>query len=236
MSQSQGKIALVTGGNRGIGYEICRQLADLGLRVILTSRDTEKGEQALRRLQDDKRDLTFWQLDVSDQESVTAARRFVEHQFGTLHVLVNNAALYLDEGVSVLNVDIDVVRQTFDVNFFGALMLCQAFVPMMLRQNYGRIVNVSSDMGSLQYMEGRTTAYRMSKTALNALTRVLASEVRRTNIKVNSMCPGWVRTEMGGADADLSPAEGADTAIWLATLHDDGPTNGFFQFREQIAW
>jgi NAD(P)-dependent dehydrogenase (short-subunit alcohol dehydrogenase family) len=236
MAVDMPKIALVTGANRGIGWEICKQLADLGVRVLLTSRDEERGRQALRELQDGKRDLSYCPLDVSAADSVLAARAFVEREFGTLHILINNAAIYPDEGVSVLDVGIDTVRETFDINFYGPLMMCQAFVPLMRKQNYGRVVNVSSDMGSLEEMEGYTAAYRMSKTALNALTRVLAAEVRRSNIKVNAMCPGWVRTEMGGANAEFSPAEGADTAIWLAMLPDDGPTNGFFQRRRPIAW
>lgn len=232
---TQPRIAIVTGGNRGIGLEICRGLARLGYHVILTSRDLKKGQEAAEKLRDSGQ-ITVHQLDVTSADSVESLTAFVLREFKRVDALVNNAAVYLDEGVSVLEVEMDTVQATFATNLYGPLMLCQAFVPLMRQQNYGRVVNVSSEAGSISAMPGYTAAYRMSKAALNALTRILASELRGKNIKVNSMCPGWVRTDMGGAGAPRSPEQGADTAIWLATLPDDGPTNGYFRDRKPIAW
>lgn len=230
------KIALVTGANRGIGFETCRQLADLDFHVILTSRDVAKGQQAVETLQQGGKKVTYHQLEVTDLKSVETLLAYVQKEFGRLDVLVNNAAVYPDEGVSVFSVPLDTVRMTMEINFYGPLYLCRAFVLLMRQQNYGRVVNVSSGGGSLTDMGGRTAAYKISKAALNALTRIVADEVKRYNIKVNSMCPGWVRTEMGGPAAPRSPTEAADTIIWLATLPDDGPTSGFFRDRRPIAW
>lgn len=227
------RIAVVTGGNRGIGLEICRGLARLDYTVVLTSRDLSKGEKAAREI---GKNVIPYALDVTQSESIQALAQFVRNTFGHIDALVNNAAVYLDDGASVLDVDMHTVRDTLETNLYGPLQLCQAFVPMMRERNYGRVVNVSSESGSLTHMGGYTAAYAMSKTALNALTRILAAEVSRKNIKVNSMCPGWVHTEMGGASAPRTPEQGADTAIWLATLPDNGPTNGFFRDRKPIAW
>lgn len=230
------RIALITGANRGIGYEACRQLAKMGLHVILTSRDASRGQKAADQLRGQGGEITFHALDVTIPESITELRDFVRREFGRLDVLVNNAAVYLDEGVSVFNLDMETMRATIETNLYGPLLMCQAFVPMMRQQNYGRVVNVSSGAGALSDLGGGTAAYAISKAGLNALTRIVASEVRGRNIKINAMCPGWVRTEMGGAGAPRSVEEGADTLVWLATLPDDGPTNGFFRDRKPIAW
>jgi NAD(P)-dependent dehydrogenase (short-subunit alcohol dehydrogenase family) len=230
------RVALVTGGNRGIGFAACKGLAQAGLRVILGSRDVESGIQAAERLRHDDFKVDPHQLDVTDPASIEGLKAYVLKQYGRLDVLVNNAAVHLDSSKSFLNIPVEIVHQTFEVNLYGALRLCQAFIPMMREQKYGRVVNVSSDMGSLSQMSGRSGAYRTSKAAINALTRVIASEVKGSNIKVNSMSPGWVRTDMGGPSAPRSPEQGADTIIWLATLPDDGPTGGFFKEREPIAW
>ena len=230
------KIAVVTGGNRGIGYEICRQLARLGVAVILTARDEEKGRKAAEVLQEDGLRVRFHTLDVDDPESIRRLREFVERGFGRLDILVNNAGINIDAGRTGEDVDLETVSKTVRTNAYGPLLMCQAFLPLMRKVNYGRIVNVSSTMGSLTEMAGGYPAYRISKAALNAVTRVLAHESMGTNIRVNSMCPGWVRTEMGGAEAERSPAEGAETAVWLATLDDGGPTGGFFRDRKTVAW
>jgi NAD(P)-dependent dehydrogenase (short-subunit alcohol dehydrogenase family) len=230
------RIALVTGGNRGIGFEICRQLGQRGLHVILTSRDADKGHKAAEKLRGEGLDVSYHPLDVTDPASVEAARDHVQREHGRLDVLVNNAGVYLDEGVSVFNVSPEVVRHTLEVNTVGPFLTCRAFVPMMRRSGYGRVVNVSSGAGDINTMKGRTAAYRMSKAALNALTRIVASEVSGHNVKVNAVGPGWVRTEMGGRGAPRSVEEGADTAVWLATLPDDGPTDGYFYDREQVEW
>ncbi|MGI8742609.1 MAG: SDR family NAD(P)-dependent oxidoreductase [Bryobacteraceae bacterium] len=150
--------------------------------------------------------------------------------------MVNNAGVYLDEGVGVFQVAEETLRATLEVNLFGAFRTCRTFVPLMSKGGYGRIVNVTSGMATFAEMRGLTAAYRISKTALNALTCVLADEVRRAGIKVNAACPGWVRTKMGGAGAPRSVGEGADTIIWLATLPADGPTGGIFRDRNPIPW
>lgn len=231
------RIALVTGANRGIGYEVCRELADAGMHVILTSRDTAKGEGAVDAIRREGKDVRFHQLDVSDEGSVQAIAQFVQAEYGRLDVLVNNAAVYLDEGQSVLDVDMATAQTTLDINFYGVLRMCRAFIPLMRQTGYGRVVNVSSGSGEVNSLDMSTPFYSISKTALNALTQVIASEVRRNwNIKVNAMCPGWVRTDMGGMNADRSVEEGADTIIWLATLPDDGPSGFFFRDRKPIAW
>jgi NAD(P)-dependent dehydrogenase (short-subunit alcohol dehydrogenase family) len=230
------RIALVTGGNRGIGFAVSKGLSQADLQVILGSRDKDKGNEAAKVLGEQGFSVDTHQLDVTDPKSISAIKEYVTEQYGRLDVLVNNAAVHLDKGESVLEVPLDIVRQTFEINLFGALKLCQTFLTMMKQHDYGRVVNVSSDMGSLSKMSGRSGAYRMSKATLNALTCVIANEVKGYNIKVNTMSPGWVRTEMGGPSAPRSPEQGADTIIWLATLPDDGPTGGFYKDREAIPW
>lgn len=229
------RVALVTGANRGIGREVCRLLAERGLRVILTGRDRAGIEEAAAELQRAWLDVTTCPLDVTAPADVEAAVAFVAEQFGHLDVLVNNAAIYPDENVSVFDVPIETVEQTLAVNLLGPLRLCRAFVPGMRQRGYGRVVNVSSESGQLSSMGGHTAAYAISKTALNALTRIVAAESGPA-VKVNSVCPGWVRTDMGGPYAPRSVAEGADTIVWLATLPDSGPTGGFFQNRRLIPW
>jgi len=230
------KVAIVTGGNRGIGLEIGRQLARRGLRVLLAARDRARGDRVALALRDEGLAVDFHRLDVTDQTSVRRLAKDVADHVGRADVLVNNAAIYVDRGLSAVDVDLALVRQTMETNFYGPLRLCRLFVPLMQRHGYGRIVNVSSRMGSLHHMGGGALAYRASKTALNALTRVLAADLRGTNILVNSVDPGWVRTEMGGMHATRSVQEGADTAVWLATLSDDGPTGGFFRDRQPVQW
>jgi NAD(P)-dependent dehydrogenase (short-subunit alcohol dehydrogenase family) len=230
------KIALVTGGNRGIGFAVCKGLAQTGLQVILGSRDEQKGDKAAASLREQGLEVVTHQLDVTDPASIAALKAYVSKQYGRLDVLVNNAAVHLDSSKSFLNIPVDIVHLTFEINFYGALRLCQAFLPLMKEHQYGRVVNVSSDMGSLSKMGGRSGAYRTSKAAINALTCVIASEVQGYNIKVNTMSPGWVRTDMGGPSAPRSPEQGADTILWLATLPDDGPTGGFFKDRATLPW
>jgi len=232
------QIALVTGANRGIGFAICRLLAQRGIQVILTSRNIQQGEAATAKINGERPALPalYCPLDVADLDSVEAAQRYVRTNFGRLDILINNAGVYPDEGVNFFNLPLAMLEEVFAINTFGPFRTCRTFVPMMIRQNYGRVVNISSEYGSLAEMSAQPVAYRMSKAALNAMTRILADEVRGHNIKVNAMCPGWVRTDMGGPGADLTPEEGADTAIWLATLPDDGPTDGFFQARQPLPW
>jgi NAD(P)-dependent dehydrogenase (short-subunit alcohol dehydrogenase family) len=239
--QAQGRIALVTGANRGIGLEVSRQLAQQGATVIMASRDPDKGRQAAESLRQEGLAVHDQVLDVSEAGQIDAVAGFIRERFGRLDILINNAGVFLDgmPGVSypsALEVDIGILRRTMEVNLYGPLRLCQAFVPWMRKQNYGRIVNLSSGMGQLSEMNGCCPAYRTSKTALNALTRLLADELRETNVAINSVCPGWVRTDMGGPEATRNVAEGADTIVWLATQPDNGPSGGFFRDRQTIPW
>ena len=236
MKQSSQKIAIVTGANRGIGFETCRQLSQQGIHTILTSRDETKGQAAARNLREERGEIIYHQLDVTDLGSISRLRSFVNENFDQLDILVNNAGVFLDRGTSVFDLPLEILRETLEVNFIGALNMCQAFVPLMRSQGFGRIVNVSSGMGSLNNMGGHSAAYKLSKAAMNALTRIMADELRDDNILVNTMAPGWVRTDMGGPGAPRSLTQGADTVIWLATLPDDGPTGGFFEDRQLIPW
>lgn len=229
-------VALVSGANRGIGLEVVRQLAGQGMMVILGSRNEKSGQEAADTLTEKGLDVRARRLDVSDAESVGKLARSVEEEFGRLDVLVNNAGISLDGGQSGVEADLDIVRETLEVNLIGAWRLCEAFVPLMRRHGYGRIVNISSGLGALEDMGGGTPAYRVSKTSLNALTRILSAELRGTGILVNSVCPGWVQTGMGGSGAPRPVEEGADTPVWAATLPANGPTGGFFRDRREIHW
>ncbi len=228
-----GRVALVSGANRGIGREIVRQLAEKRITTILGSRNEEKGRTAAEGMNGN---VVVKRLDVIDEDSVYRLASFVEDEFGRLDILINNAGIANDSGQRGVDADLDSVREALEANLFGAWRLCEAFVPLMQHNGYGRIVNISSGMGALNDMGGGSPAYRVSKTALNALTRILASELRGSGIFVNSVSPGWVRTDMGGSDASRSVEEGADTPIWAATLPDNGPTGGFFRDRRPVSW
>jgi NAD(P)-dependent dehydrogenase (short-subunit alcohol dehydrogenase family) len=230
------RIAIVTGGNRGIGYQICHDLAVQGLRVLLTARRVASGEEAAARLQEAGLPVTFHQLDVTDPASVRRLTKTVADQYGRADVLVNNAGVKLDDGVSPLELDLGVLRQTMEVNVYGPLRLSQALIPLMQRHSYGRIVNVSSQAGRLSNPQPDGLAYRTSKAALNMVTRVLAKRLEGSNILVNAVHPGWVQTDMGGLFAPRTLAESTDTIIWLATLPDSGPTGGFFYDRQPMEW
>lgn len=231
------QVAVVTGGNRGIGFEICRQLAKRGIRVVLTSRDAAKGGTAFKNLRDAGLPVTFHQLDVTSARDITALAAFVTAEFGRVDILINNAGVMIDpHGSRLLDSKLETYRDTLETNALAPLAMIQALLPLMKKQNYGRIVNISSSLGQLSDVGTGTPAYRISKTALNALTRTIAAETRASNILVNSMSPGWVKTEMGGPSAPRSVAQGADTAVWLATSPDDGPTGGFFYDRKPIPW
>lgn len=230
------RIAVVTGGNRGIGFETCRQLAKQGIQVILTSREAAKGKAAGEKLQAEGLDVSYYSLDVTDADSVQRLAQFIKSKYGQLDILINNAGVLLDSSDSILNTKFDTLHQTIDTNLYGPFLVCQALIPLMDIHKYGRIVNVSSGAGQLSDMNSGYPSYRISKTALNALTRILGNELKGTNILVNSVCPGWVKTDMGGANASRTPAQGADTIVWLATLPDNGPTSGFFRDRQSIPW
>jgi NAD(P)-dependent dehydrogenase (short-subunit alcohol dehydrogenase family) len=229
-------VAVVTGANRGLGLETCRQLAERGYRVVLTSRDVSQGEGAARSLAERGGDVVHHPLDVADPASIRELCEWVEAEQGGADVLVNNAAVLVDEEHSALDVGIDALRVTFAVNTFGPALLCGALVPGMMRRGYGRVVNVSSGAGQLSTMTDYAPAYSMSKAALNALTRLIADAARGTDVLINAADPGWVRTGMGGSRAPRSVADGADTVVWLATLPSGGPTGGFFHDRKPIPW
>ena len=234
------RVALVTGGNRGLGLEIVCQLAQQGLKTVLASRDPEKGRAAAQQLAGAGIQTAIVALDVTDAASVDTAIAEILRLNGRIDVLVNNAGISLDGSrakvAGVLDVSPDIARQTYETNVLGPMRLIQAVAPHMREMRYGRIVNVSSRMGQLAGMGARSPGYRMSKAALNALTRIAAAELDAADIKVNAMHPGWVRTDMGGSGAPVSVQQGADTAVWLATLPPDGPTGLFFEGREAIAW
>jgi len=232
------KIAVVTGANRGLGLETCRQLGRLGLRVVLTSRNPSKGEAAAETLRSEGLDVRHHLLDVTREDQVQRLAKDMASEPGRLDVLVNNAGVFLDRyhppGNSVLDAHLDTVRRTLEINLYGALRVSQALLPLM--RGEGRVVNVSSGMGQLAEMNGCCPGYRFSKVGLNALTRILADELGNTGVKINSVCPGWVRTDLGGPNASRSVEEGADTIVWLATLPEDGPSGGFFRDRQAIPW
>ncbi len=231
-------VAVITGANRGLGFETSRQLAALGYQVLLTARREPEGRAAAERLAALGLSVCFHPLDVTDAASIRTLAEKVRG-IGRLEVLVNNAGMFTDPApgtpeASVFRADLARIRESFETNALGPLRLCQALIPLMA--GHGRVVNVSSGMGQLDEMNGGCPGYRLSKVSLNALTRILADELRGTGIKVNSVCPGWVRTDMGGDHADLTVEEGARGIVWAATLPDDGPSGGFFRHGEPIAW
>jgi NAD(P)-dependent dehydrogenase (short-subunit alcohol dehydrogenase family) len=231
------RIAVVTGASKGIGFEICRQLAQRGVNVVLTGRDPGRGRKAVSSLQREGLNVVFHALDVVDPKQIRKLADYMARSHGRCDILVNNAGILVDKrGASVLDVALGTVRTTFETNFYAPLRISQVLMPLMRDRGYGRIVNLSSGLGQLEGMGDGTPAYRVSKAALNALTLMFASATKGSGILVNSTCPGWVRTDMGGASATRSVEKGAETAVWLAMLPDHGPTGGFFRDRKPIAW
>jgi NAD(P)-dependent dehydrogenase (short-subunit alcohol dehydrogenase family) len=267
------KVILVTGGNRGIGLEICRQIDNLGHTVILGSRDLVKGEEAARSL---SKNVIVTQLDVTDEESIVRCSGFVKSRFGKLDVLINNAGIGATSGVSenvlssgvrsflkkrlrrnrrlvkiirralikigilprrpgAKDIPLMGVKLIMETNFYGPWRMIQVFLPLLLKSDEGRIINMSSGMGELKKLTGIYPGYSLSKSSLNALTIMFSNELLEKGIRVNAMCPGWVRTDMGGPDAPRDVSQGADTAVWLATA-EEIPTGQFFRDRKEIAW
>jgi NAD(P)-dependent dehydrogenase (short-subunit alcohol dehydrogenase family) len=224
-----GRVALVTGGARGLGVEVSRQLAQTGFTVWLTARDVDRAVQIATTMDADG-DVRGAQLDVADQHSVDALSQRIEH----LDVLVNNAAIDYDSDARAMTVDLGRVRRSLETNLLGAWRMVQAFGAQLRSSAHGRIVNVSSEGGSIAEMGGGLPGYQVSKLALNGLTKILAAELRSSGILVNSVCPGWTATDMGGGGRPID--EGARSITWACLLPDDGPTGGFFRDGQPLPW
>lgn len=245
---SEKKIALVTGANKGLGLETSRQLGKIGISVLMGARDQKRGTDAVEKLRSEGLDTKFVQLDVTSSKDIDRTRTFIEKNFGRLDILVNNAGMAHREeplGInSTATISMQALRQTFDINFFGLVELTQALLPLIRKSPAGRIVNMSSMLGSLTLHSDpqsgleqiKGLAYDASKTAVNQFTVHLASLLKDTPIKVNSAHPGWVRTDLGGEEAPMKVAEGAKTGVALATLDANGPTGGFFHLGERMPW
>lgn len=246
-NMSEKRVALISGANKGIGLETARQLGKLGYMMLIGSRDALRGEVAARQLRDDGVDARVVKLDVVKQSDIHAAAVLIESEFGKLDVLINNAGVMIEKGWTkntTSETTVENLRATFETNLFAVFALTKAMLPLLKLSEAGRIVNVSSILGSvtLQGTEGSPTystklfAYNSSKAALNVLTISLAHELRGTKIKVNSAHPGWVKTDLGGSAAPMNVVDGAKTEVELATLGEDGPTGGFFHNGKDIAW
>jgi len=231
------RVAVVTGANRGIGFEMCRQLAEQGVEVVLTARSVAKGREACRTLVRKGLPVQFHPLDVTKEASIVRMGIFANTTLGRVDILVNNAGIYPERPTGASRADLRMARGILETNLLGAWRLCQELLPLMKRHRYGRIVNISSGSGSFaEGLHPDHPGYAVSKAAKNALTAMLADELRGTNILVNAACPGWVRTDMGGPAAPRSVAKGAETPVWLALLSNGGPSGQFFRDRRPIPW
>lgn len=241
------KIALVTGGNKGIGLETVRQLAQKNIKVLLGARNETEGKKAETDLRDLSLDVTYVKLDISDSEDIVTIKNYIESEYGVLDILINNAAVFLDGewfGNNVESVPMKILRDTFDINYFGTVELTQALLPLIKKSDAGRIVNISSLSGSFGVhldenhwlYQLKPYAYSASKTALNQFTVFLANALKETNIKVNAASPGWVQTSIGSDRAPLTPAQGAETGVALALIDQNGPTGTFSQAGEILPW
>ena len=234
----QAKVILVSGGNRGLGLAACRQFAALGHVVLLGSRDIAAGRAAAESIGSERVEAV--RLDVTSQAEIDQLAAEIDERHGRLDVLVNNAGIMIDgddgASTSILEADIGVIERTLQINTLAPIRLINAMLPLLERVDDARIVNLSSGMGQLSEMGGNYPAYRLSKTALNAVTRIYAAELDAGKFSINSVCPGWVRTDMGGAGADLQPDEGVDTVVWLATADEARVSGGFYRQRRPIDW
>ncbi|HEU4635444.1 MAG TPA: SDR family oxidoreductase [Edaphobacter sp.] len=240
------KVALISGANKGIGFETARQLGKQGITVLLGARDLAKGEAAAEQLKKEGIDVRAVKFDVVNAADIKAAAELVAKEFGKLDILINNAGVMFEPigGNNSSTVSEQVLRDTFETNFFSAVAVTNAFLPLLKKSDAGRIVNVSSILGSLSLhategspiYEAKALAYDSSKAALNSYTVHLAHELKGTGIKVNSAHPGWVKTDLGTDAAPMNVVDGAKTEVELATLGPDGPTGGFFHMGETITW
>jgi len=246
MTKAEGKVALITGANKGIGLETARQLGKLGVTILVGARNLAKGEAAAEVLRGVGVDARPIKLDVVSETDRTAAAKFIEKEFGHIDILINNAAVMLDsrDGNQTSTTPLAILRETFETNFFAVVALTQTLLPLIRKSDAGRIVNLSSILASLTLhatpgsfiYDAKTFAYDASKSALNAFTIHLAYELRDTKIKVNSADPGWVKTDMGGEGAQMEIVDGATTSVQLATLPANGPTGGYFHMGESLPW
>jgi NAD(P)-dependent dehydrogenase (short-subunit alcohol dehydrogenase family) len=245
----QSKIAFISGANRGLGFETARELGEKGIKVIMGSRDKTKGDVAAKKLKDKGFTVEAFEFDINNFADHKKLFAYLEKNGGKLDILVNNAGIFLDKQASgrenrTSTIDIKMIHETFETNFFNVIALTQTLLPLIRKSDAGRIVNLSSLLGSLTehanpksaIYNSKTFAYDASKTALNAFTVHLAHELKDTKIKVNSAHPGWVKTEMGGQEAPMEVSEGGKTSAELALLPEDGPTGGFFHRGQPIAW
>jgi NAD(P)-dependent dehydrogenase (short-subunit alcohol dehydrogenase family) len=246
-SESNNKVALVTGANKGLGFEMSRQLAQQGLTVIIAARKLEAAEEAATKLKNEGLKAETIALDINDSTQIQLAVREIQDRFGKLDVLINNAGVMLDGEWAISNassVSVDIIRKTFDTNFFALVEVTQALLPLILKSQGGRIVNMASIEGSLSLhadpssfiYDSKPFAYDASKAAVNSFTVHLAHVLRNTPVKVNSAHPGWVKTELGGEGAMMDITEGAKTGVQLATLSDDGASGGFFHLGQPVPW
>jgi len=241
----QKKVALITGANKGLGLETARQLAAQGVIVLLGSRDIGRGDKAAQPLKAQGLDVRPVKIDVDDREDHAAIAALIETEFGKLDILVNNAGVQYDgvlEGNSTLEISEADIRKTFDTNFYAVVALTKTLLPLLERSDAGRIVNLSSILGSLTLhakpggLGVKMFGYDTTKAALNSFTIHLADALKETKIKVNSAHPGWVKTDMGTDAAPMDVVDGAKTSVWLATLPEDGPTGGFFHMQDALPW
>lgn len=240
------RIALVTGANRGIGFEVARQLASRNVNVILGCRNIDDAVTAAESIRKETgKVVQYVSLNVADEKSISEATGKLLQEYGRLDILINNAAIFRDPSAnspddlgdrSVFKAKTSAIVETFQTNTLGPLLLMQQLIPSMIQNNYGRVVNVSSGDGQLSNMNGAKPAYRISKVSLNALTKIFSDELSSTNVLVNSVCPGWVKTRMGGTGAKREVSDAVGTILWLATLEGGGPQGGFFRDFKSIPW
>lgn len=231
-------VTVITGASRGLGRAAAYRLATAeGHLVVATAREPADLAALQVQLKLTGSSLACHPLDVTDDHAVAALAKWLAERFGRVDALINNAGVSLDHyGTSLLELPLDTLRSTLETNLFGVLRVTQALAPLLRASGSGRVVNLASGMGQLADMGAGAPAYRISKTALNAATRILSAELAGSGVKVNSVCPGWCRTDLGGPDAPRSPEQGIDTVVWLATLPEAGPSGGFFRDRQPIPW
>jgi len=237
---NQKPVAVVTGGNRGMGLTTCQALAEKGFHVLLASRNLQSGKSVAKNLTNQGLSVEAVKLEMTSQFDIENLASYLRDTHGRVDVLVNNAGVLIDgdlnNSTSICEVEAEVIRESLEVNTIAPMMLIKALLPLMRQAGTGRIINISSGMGQLSDMGGQHPGYRISKTALNAVAAIFAAELDGSGISINVVCPGWVQTDMGGSNADRSPEQGVDCAVWLATSADTNLSGGFYRDRQLIDW